>query len=323
MQEVSQQRFYEAISDFAWVPFTQNQAYCQSQVPADTLRYYLDSNDLPQIGCVGFHRTCFGLQLLRILGECKKSIDLPISIVSDFYEQLTHIGYHIVQINSDTPYLPENEVAMRLAGFLRPVGMYSTTLSKIISTDPEKHHFNKHWRNNLNKSKRHNLKFRVIENPSEKDIRDFADKYGELLERKHFNDTLSYQQLALLMGDKHFRMVVVEDADSERVAGRIMYVYGRTAYGLYSFTNEKGREMSASYFLYEQQCKYLYDNNIEFFDVGRISPGKSQKNGIFYFKDGISGNYVQYLGEWEYVRNRLLTPLVYLIKSVKNKQLRV
>mgnify|MGYP003571276763 CR=1 FL=1 len=323
MQEVSKQRFYEAISDFEWIPFTQNDAYCRSQVPADSLRYYLDNSDLPRIGCVGFHRRHLGLKLLRVVGECRKNRVLPKEVVSEFYEQITHTDYSIVQLNLDTPYSPENEIAMRLAGYLRPIGLYSTTLSKIILTDPEKHHFNKHWRNNLNKSQRNNLLLRVIDRPQENDIRDFADKYAEMLDRKHFSDSLSYEQLSILMCNEHYKMLVVETETGERIAGRIMYIHGQTAYGMYSYTNLKGRNLSTSYFLYEQQCKYLYDNGIEQFDVGRISPGQSAKNGIFHFKDGVSGEYVKYLGEWEFVKNRFLSLLLFIVKVLKNKQLRI
>ena len=75
--------------------------------------------------------------------------------------------------------------------------------------------------------------------------------------------------------------------------------------------------------LREGIINYLAQQGIDTLDLGRLSPATHEKNNIFLFKDGIGGDYVHYLGEWEYCRRRWMSVMLYFAKMHIWKRVRV
>ncbi len=315
MQTISRDIFYEKTSGFAWISFSQTDAYCRAIVPADTLRYYLDNESDPQIGCVGYVKSKWGKKMLVIHGECLKTERINRKIRESFYADLLQTSFDIFELNLDTPYSCEDEIALRKAGWLRPVGMFSTTLSKVIDLQ-QPFAFRHDWQHNLKKAAQNNLRFRMSDN-SEQDIEVFCHLYQDMMQRKHFADIeLNATFLRQLLSDKRFVMSFAETEAGEIIAGRIVFApEHRKAQSLFAASSLQARQTSAAYFLYEQFLLHLSSLGMLTYDMGRLSPATHQKNNLFIFKDGIVGDYVQYQGEWEYCKRSWYSPLLYLFKK--------
>ena len=323
MEEVSKEIFAEKIIDFEWIPFTQTIAYCHSIVAPDTLHYFLNDSAQPQIGCVGYVRRKAGLKMLCVYGECLKQIQsADRKQLTAFYQSLKETGYDIYELNSSTPYHYDREIALRRAGWLRPIGSYSTTLSKSINLC-QQITYDKSWKRNLQKAHSEDLTFSVTAHPSSEQITNYVKHHRELLQRKHFGGELTIAGLAELFNDSDFRLCTITTPQGEEVSGGIFYARKNNAAFMYSYTTARGRELSASYMLYECIFRTLAEEGVASFDIGRLSPAAHNKDNLFLFKDGIDGDYVQYVGEWEWCRNGRLSALLYFLKNNIWKRVRV
>lgn len=323
MQEVSKDIFYQLIADFEWIPFTQTLAYNLSIVPEESLHFFIDDMEHPLLGCVGYARSKPALKMLCVGGECRRSKEgTDRKRYVEFYQAIHETGFDIYELNLNTPYAADAEIALRTAGYLRPIGMFSTALSKIIHTT-EAIPYDKSWKRNLKKGHEAELKWAVVEHVSEEHIANYIRHHEDLLQRKGFHEGLTAQGLRTLLQDPHFKMCLITNPSGETVGGGIFYVQANASVTLYSFSTTAGRESGAAYLFYEGIIGYLAQQGIQTLDVGRISPCTHKKQNIFLFKDGIGGEYVQYLGEWEYCRKKWLSVLLYFAKQYIWKRVRV
>lgn len=314
MQEVSKDIFYGIVTQFDWLPFTQAEAYLRSIVDERTLHYYIDDPADPHIGCGGYERRKAGLRMLCIHGECLRSRAIDRKRYAAFYSALQQTGYDIYELNLSTPYTVQAEIALRTAGWLRPIGLFSTTLSKVVSTTAPAS-YDRSWKHNLKKAHQAGLSITFHERFSQELIQIYMTCHQEQTQRKGFHDELSARGLAELSKDPHFKMGIVSNADGEVVAGHLFYTHPAASASMYAFTTLQGRDTGAAYLLYEGILQYLAEQGIETFDLGRLSPAAHKKNNIFLFKDGIGGEYVQYTGEWLWCRKSWMPLALYFMKK--------
>ena len=323
MQEVSRDIFYQAIKDFEWIPFAQTLAYNLSIVPEDTLHWFIDDEKHPQIGCVGFERRKLGLSMLCIKGECLRENGFVTRKKHvEFYRALHETGFDIYEVNLDTHYSEDAEIALRMAGWLRPVGLFSTTLSKIIPTTIPVE-YDKSWKHNLKKAHAASLSFEVKNQIDSSSIHTFLSKHQDLQQHKGFSEQINFEGLQALSKDSCFKMGIIRDASEEILSGCIFYEHPLASTTIYSFSTPQGRDLGASYLLREGIIGYLAQQRIMTLDTGRISPSTHAKNNIFLFKDGMGGEYISYLGEWEYCRRAWMSVLLYFMKQFIWKRVRV
>ena len=175
----------------------------------------------------------------------------------------------------------------------------------------------------MKKAHTSDLSLVIKENFDQEDILAYMACHREILSRKGFRDDLSESGLEKLRGDDHFKMGLVTDREGRIVAGHIFYAHPLAASSIYAFTTLEGREKGAAYLLYEGMIQYLAQQQIKVFDVGRITPSAHKKNNIFLFKDGIGGEYVQYLGEWLWCKRKWMPLALYFMKKYVWKRVQV
>ncbi len=310
-----------------WVSHTQTTAWTEAFLPAGEARYVVDDLSAPQMACVGQLHRKWGIRMLFIAGEClAQPANLTSAMVHQFYEDvLTAVPADLCYINSDSLYSPLYEVGIRQAGFLRPVGMFSTTLSKLIATDHELI-LDKSWRRNLKKAEEQHLSFTVVTQPTADDVEQYLRLHHGMEQRKHFADSPSANQLAQLLASPLFRLAWVDSPDGTHLSGGVFYCRQEgTPYArfLYSATSLKGREVGSAYWLRKQVVDYLASVGVPVMDTGRITPAKHAKNGLFIFKNGMDGETVCYNGEWLWTRSPWLAPAFYLANRFIFKRVRV
>ena len=324
---VSLSQFAALTRDMEWVAPTQTAAWTNAFLPQGEARYVVDDLNKPTMACVGQLHRKWGVSMLLVAGEClAHTHDLSSEQVHRFYEDLLQlVPADLYYVNSDSLYSPLYEVGMRQAGFLRPVGMFSTTLSKLIATDQELTP-DKSWRRNLKKAEEHRLTFSVVSQPSAHDVEQYLQLHHGVEQRKHFSDSATANQLTCLLADPMYRLAWVDSAEGEHLSGGVFYCrhqgspYARF---IYSATSLKGREVGSAYWLRKQVTDYLATVGIPVLDTGRITPAKHAKNGLFLFKNGMGGETVSYNGEWLWTRRPWLAPAFYLANRFIFKRVRV
>jgi lipid II:glycine glycyltransferase (peptidoglycan interpeptide bridge formation enzyme) len=98
--------------------------------------------------------------------------------------------------------------------------------------------------------------------------------------------------------------------DKTILSGRIIGVIGKKAYDLLAAVTYEGRKRYSSHFLIWGIINWCKERNIEYLDMSGVDP--FWHKGIFNFKKGIGGNFIEHIGEWELSNNWFLRLMVNL-----------
>ncbi len=320
--QVSQTQFFSLTRDWQWISPKQTQAWCEAFIPEAERLFFIDNDTNPQIACFGQLHKKMGITLLLITGECLRTKEIDHQLVFHFFEQIAQQKADLIYVNSDLLYSPLYEVGIRQAGFLRPVGMFSTSLSKHIYSD-QPLRMSKSWHRNMKKSENNDLRFYVQDNPNEKDIQAFIKCHNELEHRKHFSDFCTEQQLTRLLQHPDYCLAWVDSPSGEHLAGVVFFCNKSYTQSLYSFTSPRGRDSGAAYLCRVGWMEYIKEKSIPVFDIGRLTPATHAKNNLFLFKNGLEGDIVTYNGEWIFTRHSLMPLAFYFANKYIFKRVRV
>lgn len=323
MQIVDKNIFFNIIQEFSYVPFNQSKGWWAYNTPNGQNRFvfYADSIEKPTIVCMGRTTKRFGLKMLQIEGEClRDKNDIDSKKIRDFYKEISKTNFDIIEINSSLPYSALYEIGIRQAGFLRPVGLFSTALTILLDLK-KTINYDKNWQNNLRRAEKYNLVFLPVSFPEEKDFEDYFSIHNEMVNRKQFNDRTTASGLKRLFENDNFKLFFTENENNERIAGLIAYEQNHSAISIFSATSPEGRQKSASYYLRDKIYHFYQKQNYTSFDCGRISPAAHEKNKIFTFKDGVKGDYLLYCGEFSWYRKQFYRPLMYFVKKYLLKKI--
>jgi hypothetical protein len=325
MKIIDKNTFFDIIQTFDFVPFTQSKGWWAYNSTEDENRFafFVDSLEKPTIACMGHVKNFAWLKMLQIEGECfadEKNIDSK--KIKEFYKEITQAGFDMIEVNSSLPYDALYEIGIRQAGYLKPVGLFSTPLSILIDLQ-KPIEYDKNWQKNLKKAAKYQLEFSHISHVNEKDIEDYILLNKELVSRKQFVGTLSGKALAALLSDEHFELFFVENEEKKRIAGEVTYSRKGISTSIYAANSQEGRKKATAYFRYDKIYKFYKEQNFHFFDCGRISPATHKKNDIFLFKNGVKGDYLLYCGEWSWYKKQIYHPLMYFVKKYLFKRIEV
>ena len=317
MKVIDKNRFFEITQKFDYVPFTQSKGWWAYNSVKDENRFvfFIDSIEKPQIACMGHVKKSVGLKMLQIEGEClldEKNIERK--KIKEFYKEFTQTGFDMVEVNSSLPYDALYEIGIREAGYLRPVGMFSTPLTILLDLQKPVE-YDRNWKKNLHKAAKYQLDFSHISLPNEKDADDYFEMNKEMISRKQFAGELSAESLKKMLTDKHFELFFVENEEKKRIAGEITYLRNEMSTSIFAVNSPEGRQKAAAYFRYQKMYGFYKEQGCRFFDCGRISPSVHKKNDVFLFKNGVKGNYLQYSGEWSWYKKKWYRPLMYFVKK--------
>jgi len=325
MLQIDKNTFFNITHTFAFVPFTQSKGWWAYHSTKDENRFtfFVDCIEKPAIACMGHIKKSFGLKMLQIDGEClvdEQNIDCK--KIKEFYKKITQTNYDMVEINSSLSYNALYEIGIRQAGYLRPVGMFSTPLSILIDLQKPRE-YDKNWKQNLKKAAKYQLEFSHISQVTENDVEDYCVMNKEMTSRKRIAGELSTEALTALFSDEHFELFFVENEAKERIAGEITYSRNNISTSIYAVNSPEGRKKATAYFRYNKIYDYYKKQGYQFFDCGRISPAVHKKNDVFLFKNGVKGDYLLYCGEWSWYKKQIYRPLMYFVKKYLFKRVEV
>ena len=311
--------FFEIIKDFEYIPYPQTEGWynylaCTQPNPSEKFIFLVDNLENPTIACFGFIMKFAWLKMLIIEGECIKTLPINRKIIQPFYEKITTLNFDFVEINSHAHYTPEFEIGIRKSGYLRPVGLFSNHLSKIINVQ-EEIQISRNWKRNLKKAEICNLIFNVTSVISQNDVIIFKQLYDDLSVDKKFHSQIKVEQLENLFQFEEFQLANVMSNDKIDVSF-IYRINKDIVEPLFIAKSMDAKNKGATFFMYIKLLEYLKNKKVLYFDIGRLAPSTiSSLQGVFNFKDSIEGKYVIYNGEWSWHKKKYYRPLIYFVKK--------
>jgi hypothetical protein len=331
MKIIDKDTFFEITKKFALVPYSQTRGIYEMHALSGVGRIIFFVNDIenPTIACMGFVKKCLGLKMLIIEGECyaeapdfenEKKIHRYFTALREFYRELKSMNYDMIEIQSNVAYDFRYEIALRQAGFLRPVGQFSMPMTKIVDLTSEIS-YDENWRRFIRKSLRNDLKMEVIHEISPKDCADFIELQNALNERKKLSVNFSAAQIQALCSDKNFQLFFALYGE-QRVAALIVCKdkNKRRVHLNNVASNALALRTFASFFIYNELINYLKKAGYKSFDLEKLVPAEDGVNSVFKFKDGIKGKYEVLNGEWAWYKKNSYRPAMYFIKKYLMKK---
>ena len=148
--------------------------------------------------------------------------------------------------------------------------------------------FNQKTRRCLKKAEKNNLVIEVSDGAAA--YRDFVQLYGPMRERKQFDSDVDVDEFGRiqeqLLGTAKMQTFLVR-IDNEPIGALVISLTGDTAIYLLGATNEKARDLLASYFLHWQALNWIKERGGLWYDLGGIDPAANP--GGFDFKSGFGG----------------------------------
>lgn len=317
----NKEKFFAITEKFEYVPYTQTEGWynylaCTQPKPSEKFIFLIDNTDNPAIACFGFIMKFGWLKMLVIEGECLKSLPINRKTIQSFYEEITKLNFDFVEINSHSHYTPEFEIGIRKADYLRPAGLFSNHLSKLIDLR-KPIEYGENWKRNIRRAKKYGLIFNFIENPSAYDINIFIDLYKKLLDKKKFsNQSFNIKQINQLLNTNYIKLAIVSDINENVISVMIFSQINYHGQSIFSATMQEAKSTGAAFLMYVQLFEYLKNKGLLFFDMGRLaSSSLPSLKGVFDFKDGIYGEYVIYNGEYSWYKKQFYRPLMYFVKK--------
>jgi lipid II:glycine glycyltransferase (peptidoglycan interpeptide bridge formation enzyme) len=165
------------------------------------------------------------------------------------------------------------------------------------------------WRYNLRLAQRHGVHVREG-GPSDLEL--LYRMYAETSQRDGFviRSREYYLDSWRTFMERGQAQPLIAEADGEPVAGLILYWFGKTGWYLYGMSTHLHREKMPNHLLHWEAIRWAKAHGCEAYDfVG--APDKLNEQdpmwGVYRFKEGFGGRFVETIGEWDYP----LRPLQY------------
>lgn len=186
-----------------------------------------------------------------------------------------------------------------------------------VSIDEIKKNFRKTWRNNLNKSLKHDLEVKCGYDNFLFD--EFINLYKQMRERKSFDESVDIyvtKKINQSLPDKYKLYICLCYKDKKPLAAIVLTFFGNTVTYYLGASNPEGLKLGAPYLLQWEAINWSKNIGAKWYDLGGIDPNSNP--GGYEFKSGLSKNEVQHIGRYDFYKKNLFTFLIKLILDKKN-----
>lgn len=295
--------FFSCIEKIGNIPFEQTKEwYDYKQKNGVEFLFFVDNPQDPSIACWGRILTKrFIGRILDIIGEVQKQ-GISQKQISKFYASLiVDAKASMITLNSVSKYSCEFEIAIRRAGFVRPLGFRTCPLT--ICVNPFLYSPDRMWKRNVKKAKEEELEFMCVERPILSDLQLVCSMFDELRDMKSLGYSLLAEELLNLFKSDSFKLFFVKKED-KYLCARIVYLYKNHAADVFAANSYESRKYSATNFIMEEIFGWLKERGVDNFDFSRIPPSNNETDSVYIFKNSSGGYPMQYNGEWIWAKNR-------------------
>ncbi len=138
--------------------------------------------------------------------------------------------------------------------------------------------------------------------------------YDQMWKKKRFESGItirSFRDLQRALHESEKLHVLLAYADDGLVAGHVSSTRGDTCIYLLGASNDRGRELKASYMLQWRTVESARSAGAKWYDLGGID--QTGNPGVYHFKSGLKGIECSFLGQYQACcaqQSRLLVPLL-------------
>jgi len=163
--------------------------------------------------------------------------------------------------------------------------------------------FHQKWRYNIRLAERKGVTVRPAEN--KEDLKEFYRVLKETAERDHFiiRGYEYFDKIWDAMVPDIARYFVVE-YEGQIVAGSLAMIMGNKAWYLYGASSNQYRNVMPNYLMQWHMIKWAKANGGTLYDFRGVSGDISEDNplyGLYRFKKGFSGEFTEFVGDWDTV----------------------
>ncbi len=97
--------------------------------------------------------------------------------------------------------------------------------------------------------------------------------------------------------------------EGKAIAGTLAILYGDKVWYLYGASSNEHRNLMPNYLLQWSMMQWAIENNCRVYDFRGVSGDISEDNphyGLYRFKKGFGGDFTEFVGEYDYVQNKLM-----------------
>lgn len=299
--------FYRTITDWAIVPPAQREGWTAACADVVTTVYWVGE-------CLAFSghvRTMWGLRYLTIDGVCRKSRDIRRATLAAAYREIYDLPYHIIEYNDDLVWSADDEVALRQAGWLRPVGLNRMPMTNLIDlTQPLR--YSENWRRNIRHAE--GLTYRECGHRAE-DAACLWELYQSMCAAKSLRPWPTQAMFTHLLSDPSTRLFVAAH-EGQDCYFLLIHSDGSHAGLLYAGGNSLGYDQRAGFYLYDCVLQHLQREAYRSFDMEKTVPSAvADLQAVFTYKTGIRGTLTPLLGEWSRYRRHWMRWAMYFLKT--------
>jgi hypothetical protein len=153
------------------------------------------------------------------------------------------------------------------------------------------------WRQNWRRAKKHNLTVREWPDATAEQIHSV---YCSMQSVKGIGEQHSLDEIARVLEHLRDRLVLYrcEDEHGELLSLSGSLLVGNRAGAWFAATNERGRELRASYLTFWAMVEHCKNLGVRYYDLAGIDPVNNP--GGYQFKRGTGATHLEYLGEWDW-----------------------
>ncbi|MGI8495675.1 MAG: lipid II:glycine glycyltransferase FemX [Pyrinomonadaceae bacterium] len=155
----------------------------------------------------------------------------------------------------------------------------------------------RNWRRNLVKAQKNDLQIRRWNDPN---VEEIVAAYADMETRKNLPEQFSREELQTLFERAGANLVCyrADDENGKLLALRACLVIGNQALDHLAVTTARGRELFASYIVFQKLLQDCRERGIKSYDLSGIDPHNNP--GVFTFKRETGARPVEQLGEWDW-----------------------
>ncbi len=164
--------------------------------------------------------------------------------------------------------------------------------------------FHQKWRYNIRLAERKGVEVRIC---GQEAVHDFARLMLTTGVRDGFvtRDESYFANMLTNLGE-HCRLYMAY-ADEEAIAGTLAIQYGDKVWYLYGASSNEHRNLMPNYLLQWRMIQWSVETGCRVYDFRGVSGDLSEDNplyGLYRFKQGFGGDFVEFVGEMDWVINK-------------------
>lgn len=164
---------------------------------------------------------------------------------------------------------------------------------------------------NMNQKTRYNIRLAskkgvTIRIGSREDLPEFYRVLKETTERDNFlvRSYSYFEDLYDTLVTADLAQLFIAEYESKIISGTLAFITGEKTWYIYGASSNKHRNVMPNYLIQWEMIRWAKGKGCTLYDFRGVSGDLSEDNplyGLYKFKKGFNGEFIEFIGEWDYV----------------------